>query len=324
MNVTQRKRKLDPLVVFSSPNSMSPHPLKALPPALICAVLFGSAFPALKTVYSHWDEKGLEIGLFAIWVFAGVRFMIAGLGLICAARQPLAELKATSWKLLLIFALAQTFFQYLCFYIGVYVSSGSLAALLVGSGSFWWMILAPLMVKSPWPTRLQWAAVTLGFIGVTLAVYSPGTGASNPVLGAVFILSATLFGAIGIIIFGKIKPTMGSKAGSGFALFFGGIGLFLMGLPALHQLPEIFDAKVIYLTLWLAFVSAMGFALWNHLSTIYPVSLLASYRFLIPLCGVIESLIILKSETPGWGLMIGGPIILISIFAAQRLQTRKV
>ncbi len=303
---------------------MPPHPLKALPPALLVAVLFGSAFPAIKTVYTHWKEQGIEIGLFAIWIFAGVRFMIAGLGLLCAARQPFVELRATPLKLLLIFALAQTFFQYLCFYLGVYVSSGSLASLLAGSGSFWWMILAPMIVKSSWPTKLQWGAVTLGFIGVTLAVYSPGTGASNPALGALFILSATFFGAIGIIVFGKIKPTMGSKAGSGFALLFGGVGMFLIGLPAFHQLPEIFDFKVIYLTIWLAFVSAMGFALWNHLSTVYPVSLLASYRFLIPLCGVIESLLILKSETPGWGLLIGGPIILISIFVAQRLQGRKV
>jgi len=303
---------------------MTPHPLKALPPALLCAVLFGSAFPAIKTVYAHWDAQGIEIGLFAIWIFAGVRFILGGIGLLCAARQPLVELRSTPWRLLLIFTLAQTFCQYLFFYLGVYVSSGSLASLLAGSGSFWWMILAPVIVKSPWPTRLQWAAVTLGFIGVALAVYSPGTGASNPLLGAAFILGSTFFGAIGIIVFGKIKPTMGSKAGSGYALLLGGIGLFLAGLPAFHMLPEIFDFKVICLTVWLAFVSAMGFALWNHLSTIYPVSLLASYRFLIPLCGVIESLLILKTETPGWGLLIGGPIILISIFAAQRLQRRKV
>lgn len=308
----------------SSLNPVSPlNPLKALLPALVCALLFGSAFPALKTVYGHWEGRGIEVGLFTIWIFAGVRFIIAGLGLLLAARQPLVELRATPWKLLLIFTLCQTFFQYLCFYLGVYVSSGSLASLLAGSGSFWWMILSPLIVKSAWPTRLQWAAVTLGFIGVVIAVYSPGTGASNPLLGAVLILGSTFFGAIGIIVFGKIKPTMGSKAGSGFALFLGGIGLFITGLPAFHMLPVIFDAKVIYLTLWLAFVSAMGFALWNHLSTIYPVSLLASYRFLIPLCGVIESLIILRSETPGWGLLVGGPIILISIFASQRLQARK-
>jgi drug/metabolite transporter (DMT)-like permease len=184
------------------------------------------------------------------------------------------------------------------------------------------MILAPIILKTPWPSRIQWAAVIFGFTGVAVAVYSPGSGASNPLLGAVFILTATFFGSIGITIFSKIRPTMGSKAGSGFALLFGGIGLFLIGSPAIAELPQLFDTKIIFLTLWLAFVSAMGFALWNHLSTVYPVSLLASYRFLIPLCGVVESLIILKSESPGIGLLIGGPMILVSIYIAQKFQKR--
>ncbi len=301
---------------------MNQSPLKALVYSLICALLFGSAFPAIKTVYDEWRSLGLEITLFSIWIFAGIRFIIAGIGLLSVSRQPLKELKNTPWKLLLLFTLGQTTIQYLFFYLGVFLSSGSLAALLAGSGSFWWMIMAPLIVKSPPPNKLQWIAVIFGFIGVAIAVYSPGNGASNPLLGALCILTATLSGAIGIIIFGKIKPTMGAKAGSGFALLFGGITLFIIGSPAFSQLPQLMTPKIIILITWLAFVSAMGFALWNHLSTIYPVSLLASYRFLIPLCGVIESLIFLKSESPGIGLLIGGPIILASIYFAQKFQKK--
>lgn len=302
---------------------MIPSQYKALFYSLICALLFGSAFPSLKTVFKEWESNGIEISIFCIWIFAGVRFMLAGTGLLLVARQPLAELKKTPWRLLLIFILCQTIAQYMLFYIGVHVSSGSLAALLAGSGSFWWMIMAPIIVKSPWPNKYQWAAVITGFIGVALAVYSPGSGAKNPLLGAVLILGSTLFGSIGIIMFGKIKPTMGSKAATGFSLLIGGFLLFLLGSPALSKLPDLMSEKVIYLTLWLSLVSALAFAIWNHLSTIYPVSLLASYRFLIPLCGVTESLIILKSESPGIGLMIGAPLILASIFCAQRLQKPK-
>jgi len=243
---------------------MTPSARKALLYSFICALLFGSAFPAIKTVFQDWESRGIEITIFCIWIFAGVRFMLAGIGLLCAARKPLAELKNTSWKLLLLFTLGQTTLQYMLFYLGVYTSSGSLAALLAGSGSFWWMI-----------------------------------------------------------IFGKIKPTMGSKAASGYALLAGGFILFLIGSPALFELPNLMSEKVIYLTFWLSSVSALGFAIWNHLSTIYPVSLLASYRFLIPLCGVVESLIILRSESPGIGLLIGGPLILASIFFAQKLQNSK-
>lgn len=302
---------------------MSPSPYKALIYSLICALLFGSAFPAIKTVYHDWESRGVEVTLSCIWLFAGIRFMIAGVGLLCVARQPFKELKHTSWKLLLLFTLGQSFIQYMLFYIGVDLSSGGLAAILTGSGSFWWMIMAPLLAKSPWPNKYQWAAVIAGFIGVALAVYSPGDGAKNPLLGAALILGATLSGSIGIIIFGKIKPTMGSKAATGFSLFLGGLLLSLLGSPALVQISDLISEKVIYLTLWLSIVSGLAFAIWNHLSTIYPVSLLASYRFLIPLCGVIESLIILKSESPGIGLLIGGALILASMFFAQKLQSSK-
>jgi drug/metabolite transporter (DMT)-like permease len=98
---------------------MTPSPFKALFYSFICALLFGSAFPAIKTVFGHWESRGLEIGLFSIWLFAGIRFMIAGIGLLCAAKQPFIELKNTPWRLLLLFTLGQTLLQYLFFYLAV-------------------------------------------------------------------------------------------------------------------------------------------------------------------------------------------------------------
>ena len=53
---------------------------RGLPTAVLCALLWGSAFPVIKSVYRHWDAHGVEVGLAGIWLFAGVRFTIAGLG----------------------------------------------------------------------------------------------------------------------------------------------------------------------------------------------------------------------------------------------------
>ena len=75
---------------------------------------------------------------------------------------------------------------------------------------------------------------------------------------------------------------------------------------------------VIIATLWLAFVSATAFSIWNHLSTLFPVTLLASYRFLIPVCGVLEAILLLKAESPGWGLAIGGLLVAFSMILAKR------
>ncbi len=51
--------------------------------------------------------------------------------------------------------------------------------------------------------------------------------------------------------------------------------------------------------------------------------LLAGYRFLIPIMGVIESIVILR-EKPGWGLIVGGVLVIGSLVAAQRAEVVRV
>jgi drug/metabolite transporter (DMT)-like permease len=118
-------------------------------------------------------------------VFAGVRFVLAGLLLLPFSRSPLWELpKGSLWPLMSI-ALTQTFGQYLFFYSGLSVSSGVLSSLLVSTGSLWWVLLAPVMLGSPKPGRRQWLLLGLSTVGITIAVYKPGAGAGDPMMGAV-------------------------------------------------------------------------------------------------------------------------------------------
>ena len=291
---------------------------RPLLPALICALLWGSAFPAIKHVYEFWESEGLTRNLPLIFLFAGVRFTIAGGGLLFFGKNLRQELRATPWKFLAALALTQTFFQYVFFYQSVAVSSASLTALLVATGSFWWMILAPLIQKTPWPSKRQWLGLFIGGTGVCLAVYAPGAGAGNPFLGAIFMLTATASGSLAVIIFQRIKPTMSAINATGLSLFFGGLGLTAIGFPAFSELSQMFTGPVILATLWLAFVSAAAFSMWNHLTTLFPVTLLASYRFLIPVCGVLESLIFISTESAGWGLLVGGTLVITSMTMARR------
>ncbi|MEN8773192.1 MAG: DMT family transporter [Akkermansiaceae bacterium] len=293
-------------------------------PAFVCALLWGTAFPAIKIVYQHWDDQGLQRSLPIIFLFAGVRFCLSGTGLLILGGNLKRELRSSSWKLITGLALAQTFIQYVFFYQAVSVSSASLAALLVATGSFWWMILAPLIQKTPWPSPTQWFGLALGGLGVVLAIYKPGAGAGNPILGGIFMLTATASGAAALIIFAKLKSTMSAINATGLSLLLGGIGLALIGGQALPNIDDMFDLPVILATVWLAFVSATAFSIWNHLSTIFPVTLLASYRFLIPVCGILEALVLLKTESPGWGLIVGGILVVISMILARRTNSGRL
>lgn len=287
---------------------------------LVCALLWGSAFPFIKLVYAHWEAAGRVVDFQTRSLFAGVRFSAAGFLLLLLSRDPMSELRATPWRWIMAMTLTQTVGQYLFFYVGLQFASGSLASLLVASGSFWWVLLAPLFLRSRRTTALQWLVLVVGAVGVSLAVYAPGVTEGRPRLGAVLLLLASLFGALGIIVFQFVRRTMGARAGTGFSLFLGGLVFVLLGAAAWERMGELFDSYVLVRTGWLAFVSAAAFALWNHLSTLYPVHVLATYRFLIPVMGMVESLLLLEGERLSWGLIAGGVLVVGAMIFAPRVQ----
>ncbi|GAB5561792.1 MAG: DMT family transporter [Synoicihabitans sp.] len=278
----------------------------------------------IKSVYAHWEAKGVEIDFAMRSLFSGVRFSVAGLALLLLAKYPGREWRATPLRWMLALALTQTVGQYVLFYLGLSLSSGALASLLISSGSFWWVLLAPRFGHSPALTKRQWVILVVGGLGVTIAVYSPGISAGNPQLGALLLLGASLFGALGLLFFQRMKPTMGARAGTGYSLLIGGLILTAMGWPAVARGDwVVFDSFVIVWTAWLAFVSAAAFALWNHLSTLMPAHELATYRFLIPLFGVVESILWIENERLTLPMVIGGILALAAMTQLQRDKTSR-
>ena len=288
---------------------------------LFISLLWGSAFPAIKAIYAEWELLGVAQSSSNRLLLAGVRFSIGGALLLLFARSPLAELRQTSRRQLLAFAVGQTYLQYLLFYTALAVSSAVLGGLLSGTGSIWWLILAPIMLKTPWPTGKQWALIGLAVTGVVIAVYKPGVGSGKPVLGAVLFCLTTLSGSLGVIALQKVLPTMGAKAATGFGLLIGGVMLILSGVLAWPDILMLFSQKIIFITLYLAGVSAVGFGLWNYLTGVFPVTLLAGYRFLVPVCAVIESSLLVSGEAPGAGIWLGGSLVLLALLALQKTKT---
>lgn len=290
---------------------------------LLCSALWGSAYPAIKLVFGHWQEAGVEVDFFTRTLFAAVRFVGAGLFLILIAKNPFKELRRTPVKVMFCMSATQTVGQYFFFYLGLSLVSGSLAALLEISGSFWWILLAPLFLRTPWPDRRQWGLFILAGVGIAMAVYNPVYEGGYPIFGTIVLLMAYACGAMGMIVFQSLKRTMGSRAGTGFSLFFGGMIFAVISFPVWPQLGALFDSYVILLTLWLTLVSAVAFSVWNHLTTLYPVNTLAMYRFLIPLFGVIESQLFLREESLTLAFAVGGILALLAMIANQWLMMKR-
>jgi drug/metabolite transporter (DMT)-like permease len=218
--------------------------------------------------------------------------------------------------------LGQTFGQYVFFYYALRVSSGTLGALLVGSGSLWWVLLAPLFLKSAFPSGKQWMALLVCTIGISIAVYAPGAGSGDVLQGTIAFLMSTLMGAFGAIGMKRVAPRFGSRTITALSLFLGGLMLTVVGGFQWEAFSQDYNWVTLGVTVYLAILSATAFTLWNRLIERYSVNLLSGFRFMIPLCGVIESAVFLETETIGIGIVIGGAILLGSLFAMSRIEAK--
>ena len=257
-------------------------------------------------------------------LFAGTRFMLAGLMVLPFCRRSVVRSVCGAPKgWLLLVVLGQTYLQYLFFYYAMGVSSGTLGALLVGSGSLWWVLLAPMMLGSSPPKAKQWLVLAGCLCGIVLAVYAPGAGNGNVALGATCFLLASLSGAVGAIALKQVSREFGSRATTSVSLFFGGLLLMASGAFEWDVFWSRYSGYTLAVTIYLAFLSATAFTLWNRLIERYSVNVLSAFRFLIPLCGVVESALFIKSETVGMGIIVGGCLVIGSLIAMSRLEDLK-
>ena len=298
-------------------NRMKRLPLSFYLRAILCAALWGSAFPVIKLSYTHLSLDGYGEKL----LFAGTRFTLAGLlVMLFCGRAIWRQFLGAPKGLLMGVTLGQTFGQYVFFYYGMSVSSGALGSLLNGTGSLIWVLLAPLFLKTAFPTAKQWTALAMCLVGISIAVYAPGVGSGNVTYGVIAFSCVGLSGAFGAIFMKKIAPLVGAREVTGLSLFIGGVMLCVAGAYETGLFIEGYSWMTSGVTVYLALLSATAFTIWNRLIQLYSVNVMSAFRFMIPLCGVIESALFLKNETIGIGIVIGGVILIGSLYMMGRLE----
>ena len=120
--------------------------------ALLCCLLWGSAFPTIKLSYA---ELG-ELNGFQMILLAGLRFTLAGLFVLAFAKLRLKSKLVPprrEWPLLLAVALLQTFGSYVLYYIGMAHTSGVKGSIIVTLSVFLVAVFAHFMFRSD---RLSW------------------------------------------------------------------------------------------------------------------------------------------------------------------------
>lgn len=145
------------------------RPVSLLICAVIATALWGSAIPAIKIGY---DLFGItESGAPVKFVFAGVRFVLAGIIVIifdCISRKRIVLPKKNEIKGIFILGMVQTTVEYIFFYLSLIYLSGVKGSILNSIGNFFAVILAHFIFINDKVNLRKFLGCVLGFGGVVL------------------------------------------------------------------------------------------------------------------------------------------------------------
>lgn len=293
--------------------SILENPQMVLPSAMLCCLLWGSAFPLVKIGFSWLNISSEDIPTEIL--YAGLRFTLAGfIAVIITSLISGKFLRPTVKSLPKVFSLSmfQTILQYLFFYIGLSNTSGVKASVIEAMNVFVALIVSCIIFRMEKFTAAKIIGSIIGFAGVVIINVSKGDLAGGLTLkGEGFILISTVAYAFSSVLMkhwsGEENPMMMSA----WQFLLGGIVMSILGF-ALGGRISGFDLKSVLLLIYLASLSAIAYSLWASLLKYYPVSRIAVYGFMNPVFGFILSAFLL-GESEAFGLKSIAALVLVCL-----------
>jgi drug/metabolite transporter (DMT)-like permease len=287
--------------------------------ALTATFLWGSAFPAVKLSYEFLQIKPSDT--FEQLLFAGYRFTLASIFIlffISLSKKKVRFVKATL-KPLVIIAFFQTFLQYILFYIGLSFSTGIQGSIIAGTTSFFQIIFAHLMYSDDHINMRKIFGLMIGFTGVVFVNITRGDFQWVFGLGEGLLLMAMAVSAFGNILARNGSKKMDVSYLTAYQMLIGGVSLLMVGSFTTGFLPFQFTSTSFLLLIYLAFLSAAGFLLWNNVMKYNQVGKVSMYLFLVPVFGVFLSSVLLD-EVIHMFVLLGLCLVVIGIIIVNRKE----
>ena len=281
--------------------------------AWICCMLWGSAFPCVKIGYQLFGIAASDTATQIL--FAGMRFTLAGLLVICfesiRQRKMIFPRKQALLPVLEL-CMMQTVLQYLFFYIGLARTSGVKASIIEGMNVFVVIFISSLLLRQERLEARKLIGSFVGFAGVVLINLGGSTESMALNMGDVFIALSTVAYAFSSAWMKKVTQKEDPVMLSGYQFMMGGILLAACGWIGGGRI-SIRSGQAVGMLFYLALVSAVAYTLWGIMLKYNPVSRVAVYGFMNPVCGVFLSAILLKETKQALCLKSLLALILVSI-----------
>ncbi|MCT4660726.1 MAG: DMT family transporter [Tissierellales bacterium] len=266
---------------------------------VFCTLLWGSAFPVLKTSYI-WMNLGSE-NIFGKIYFAGLRFFMASILLILFVKMIQKQSLSISGKHkknIMILGIVQTTLQYFFFYIGIANTTGVKSAILASSGTFFVIILAHFYNHNDSLSWKKIAGLTLGFCGILVMNLDGDFGGLDfNFMGEGFLLISGLVSAVGTIMAKRMSKDIKPFVLTAWQMLIGSSILLIIGVSAKGYEGLVFSSGVTLLLIYASFLSAAAFGLWYSLLKYNKAGNVTMYKFLIPVFGSLLSLVFLTGES---------------------------
>ncbi|MGN1417296.1 MAG: DMT family transporter [Oscillospiraceae bacterium] len=288
--------------------------------AMICCLLWGSAFPCVKIGY-EWCSAGGDAP--SKILFAGLRFTLAGIiaVIVCSivSGKPLIPKSRKTAGHIVILSLFQTILQYLFFYIGLSNTSGVKASVIEGANVFIALIVSCCIFKMEKFTARKLVGSIIGFAGVVLINIGGGLDADITFTGEGFILISTVAYAFSSVVMKRFSVEDDPMLLSGWQFIVGGLVMTAAG-ALMGGSVDLSAGKGVAMLIYLAFVSAAAYTLWALLLKYNPVSRVSVFGFMNPVFGVILSAVLLQEYG---AFSIRGAIALILVCAGIYIVNSK-
>lgn len=281
--------------------------------ASLCCALWGSAFPFVKIGYQMLGISPEAIN--SQILFAGTRFTLAGIltvlfGSMLSKRILIPS--SHSWFKIINLSLFQTVIQYVLFYIGISHTSGVKASIVEGTNVFVALLIASIIFHQEKLTRKKILGCIIGFIGVILINFNKtGLNMDFKLFGEGFVFLSTVAYAFSSVMLKQYSKKENPVLLSGYQFITGGLAMMVLGFLMGGKMGN-YTGKSAGLLIYLAFVSAIAYALWGILLKYNSISKVAVFGFMTPVFGVILSAILLK-ENQFFGIKCVISLLLVSI-----------
>jgi len=280
---------------------------------LATVLLWGASFTVIKSAY---DE-------FTPLAFAGIRFVIASLGLLAILailRHPLSVQRRDLARVAAVGLFHVAFYQ-IFFGVGLKYTTASNSVLIINTAPVITALLVWLTRAEPITWR-QAVGIALASAGVILLVEASGGLSAGHLKGDLITMLAALSYAVTPVIVLPLYQRYSSLTIMTFGMVAGTVVLLIVGLPELARqswtVSSIAWAQLVYAALG---AGTLGYLFWYEgIRRIGPTRA-AAYFYLIPPVGVITAVKVLHE--PFGMLHLAGAFVIIAGVALTRWPAQR-